>query len=368
MIKLIIIGIIISVGIGCGQSNKLKYQVVIDNDYNTLFTRTDGWTGGDVAHTIPLSDTITLWLFGDAWIGPVVENRHHNAEMISDVVAIQHGKDAHPNKLKFYYKQKDGKPAPVFTPPDSRGVFWLTGGGIKSAKGLYLIASQVIKKESDTSVFGFETTNKFILSIDNPLDEPTHWRVDIHKMPFFYRSSEGTEIDFGIPQFIKDGYIYIYGVENNKPERNRFMLLARVQEDQILNFNVWEFYSDGNWQKDFMKASRLCNQFGAEYSVSYQSSLNKYVTIYTELGMSDKIMLRTSDTPEGHWSEQEVIYRAPEVNWDKEYFCYAARGHAELSGVNDLLVSYVCNSTDFWKMVADARIYRPKFIRIKFTN
>jgi len=31
-------------------------------------------------------------------------------------------------------------------------------------------------------------------------------------------------------------------------------------------------------------------------------------------------------------------------------------------------VSYVCNSTDFWKMAADARIYRPKFIRIEFAE
>ncbi len=82
--------------------------------------------------------------------------------------------------------------------------------------------------------------------------------------------------------------------------------------------------------------------------------------------MSDKIMLRTAVSPEGPWSPPEVIYRTPETAWDKSYFCYAAKGHPELSGEKDLLVSYVCNSTDFFKMAADARIYRPKFIRIEF--
>ena len=76
--------------------------------------------------------------------------------------------------------------------------------------------------------------------------------------------------------------------------------------------------------------------------------------------------MRTANKPEGPWSPREVIYKAPESGWDKSYFCYAARGHAELSGKNDLLVSYICNSTDFWKMAANADIYRPKFIRIRF--
>jgi len=50
------------------------------------------------------------------------------------------------------------------------------------------------------------------------------------------------------------------------------MLLARVNEKQFLSFGSWEFYSHGRWEDDFRKAERLCNNFGAEYSVSFLPS------------------------------------------------------------------------------------------------
>lgn len=361
---LCVISIIVSI-LSC-STNKIKYDVAIDQDYNNTFTQIEGWTGGDVAITIPLSDTLTLWLFGDSWIGQIKDNRHLDAEMINNSVAIQYGKKASNENLRFYFNQTENKPASLFSPLDKKGFYWLSGG-INTENGLFLIASQIIKNESDSSVFGFESMSNFIFCIQNPFDEPTNWKFRIEKIPFS-QNSEETQIDFGIPQFVNNGFIYLYGVEFNKKKNDRYMLLARVLKGQILNFSSWEFYSNGNWGKDFKKADRLCNHFGAEYSVSFQPFLNKYVTIYTELGMSENIMLRTSDKPEGPWSQQQIVYKAPEVHWDNEYFCYAAKGHAELSEFDDLLVSYVCNSTDFWKMAADSKIYRPKFIRIKFKN
>ena len=64
-----------------------------------------------------------------------------------------------------------------------------------------------------------------------------------------------------------------------------------------------------------------------------------------------------------------MSYKCPEMDWNSHYFCYAAKGHPELSLHKDeLLVSYVCNADDFWKMAADPRIYRPKFIKVKFRS
>jgi hypothetical protein len=361
----IILAVIILVCIGFTSPYKIKYHVDIDSNYNKLFTRNYGWSGGDIAHTVPLSDSMTLWLFGDSWIGPVINNQHLYADMISNSVAIQYGKVADKNNIKFYYGRKDKKPVPLFAPLDGRGAYWLSFGGIKTKNSLYLIVSQIIKKENDNSIWGFESIGNFILTIDNPFDEPTKWRVGTERIPFFI-NTEDIEIDFGIPQFIKDSYIYIYGVEFNKKKNDRYMLLARVPEEQLLNFDTWKFYTKGNWANDFKKADKLCNHFGAEYSVCYHPYLNKYITIYSELGLSEKIMMRTSLKPEGPWSKQEEIYKTPEMSWDKTYFCYAGRGHIELSGLNDLLVSYVCNSTNVGKMANDARIYRPKFIRVTF--
>jgi hypothetical protein len=364
LMKIFIAVILLSLT-GSGLPYQQKFHVEEDKKYNSIFTRKNGWTGGDIASTIPFTDSLTFWLFGDSWIGPVKKNKHTNSSMISNVVAIQNGKNASSPVMKYYYAQKDKKPESLFSPADGRGYYWLTGGGIKVKEKLYLIAAQIVKKENDNSVFAFESVGNTLLSIENPMDEPVKWKVGYTKIPFF-NNSDDSEVDFGIPQFIKGGLIYIYGVELRKKEKERYMLLARVAEDKILNFEDWEFYSEGKWEKDFRKADRLCNHFGAEYSVCYHPFLKKFITIYTELGMSDKIMMRSSVNPEGPWSDQIEIYRTPETKWSKNYFCYAARAHIELSGKNDLLVSYVCNSFDFWEMAADARIYRPKFIRVIF--
>ena len=114
--------------ISFGINEGIKFRVKIDTDYDALFTRTKGWTGGDIAHTVPLSDSITLWLFGDTWIGKVKNTRHVNSKMISNSVAIQYGKTANKKNLRFYYKTTDGKPAALFTPDDGNGQFWLDQG------------------------------------------------------------------------------------------------------------------------------------------------------------------------------------------------------------------------------------------------
>jgi len=366
MRRIILNGLVIMMALFSAGCRKTTFIVETDEAYNNLFDRTDGWSGGDVACSAPLSDSVILWLFGDSWIGPVVQNRHYNSQMINNVVAIQTGIEVRPDRIKFYYNENEGKASPLFIPPDGNGWFWLTGGGIMTEKGLALIAGQVAKVEGDSSVFGFRGVANYLLLVENPMDDPVNWKVVMKKIPFYEVKPDGTEISFGSLQLKKNGFIYVYGTELSKPESNRFMLLARTPEDHLSDFDEWEFYGDGAWHREFGKSGRLCDLFGAEYSVAWNPSMKKYITIYSEMGMSDKIIMRTSPKPEGPWSPQEVIYKAPESGWDKSYFCYAARGHAELSGKNDLLISYICNSTDFWKMAANADIYRPKFIRIRF--
>ena len=353
--------------ISFGIIEGIKFSFKIDTDYDALFTRTKGWTGGDIAHTVTLSDSITLWLFGDTWIGKVKNNRHVNSKMISNSVAIQYGKSAIKKNLKFYYGSPERKPSPLFAPEDGIGVYWLSGGGINTKDALYLIASQIVKLENDSSIFGFKSIGNSVLRIENPFDDPRNWSWKAFQIPFFVNTAD-KEVYLGILQFIRDGYIYIYGHEFMKKENSRYLLLARVPEGQIMEFDKWEFYSNDQWGKDFRNAERLCNNMGAEYSVCYHPFLKKYVLVYSGMEKSEKILLRTSENPEGPWSEEIEVYNSPEAEWSKNYICYAGRSHIELSGSKDLLISYVCNSWDFWEMAADARIYRPRFIRIEFED
>ncbi|HUS73741.1 MAG TPA: DUF4185 domain-containing protein [Sedimentisphaerales bacterium] len=348
---------------GAGQIKhgalEAKYSVEPMPQYDALFTQEKGWTGADGAYSVALSDMVTLWLYGDTWIGNIVDGQHKDATMINYSIALQSGKDPSTASVKFIWQEtKEGKPAAFIAPADGVGEFWMSHGIMADGK-LYLFLRQVVE---DGKYIGM-----WLGEVGNPQDEPLKWRIKQYKVPFG-RYSENGNLYFGVA-FMRDGdFVYIYGCDEDwkKGMGGRSMIAARVPPDKIADFEKWRFWNGADWGADVNKVSGLFDGAGAESSVSFQPAIKKYVAIYTEYGMSANIMMRVSDTPIGPWSKPYKVYKCPEYKWHKTYFCYAGKGHPELSGPDELIITYVCNSTDFWQMARDARIYRPRFFKIKF--
>ncbi len=337
-------------------------------EYDRLFQRQDGWTGSDVASSIPLGQDRVLWLFGDTWIGKIRGGKHVDAALVSNTVAVQTGLDPATAKMEFHHVSRGGKPAALFSPPAGKGVFWLSHGGIRTAKGLYLFMSRILPKPGDASPFGFKAVGMVLAHVARPDEPVSRWRPTLREIPWTSYSPNG-EMVFGMPLVNEGGMIYLYGLEVDAQAGDRFLLVARAPVAELEDFGAWRFFSDGLWQKDFAKASRLADRVGAELSVSYQPFLKKYVAVYTEGGLSQNILMRVAPAPEGPWSAPRLVYKTPETGWDKDYFCYAAKAHPELARASaELIVSYVCNSFDFGKMASDARIYVPKFLRVRFIS
>jgi hypothetical protein len=335
-------------------------------DYDRLFSHDEMWSGGDVACSLPLRDGRILWLFGDSWVGPICAGRR-TGTMVHNTIAIQDGLNPETAPVKFFHGNHGAKPGAFMDPADGTGYFWLTHGGIQTDGGLYLFTSRIINLPGENSVWGFRAAGMVMAKVTNPAADPSQWQVRQFKIPAASDGNTGSEKVFGMPLVREGGFIYLYGLESDKAKSNRYLLAGRVKESALEDFSAWEFYADGQWQPDFRRATPLTDHLGAELSVSYLPRFKRYVLVYTEKGFSDKIMLRSAASPIGPWSKAEVIYRTPEMGWDQTYFCYAAKAHPELSRSDDeLIISYVCNSSDFSKMVADTRIYFPKFLRVKF--
>ncbi len=344
----------------------LNYSVQPITEYDALFTKEKGWTGADGAYSVSLSDTTTLWLYSDTWIGDIINGRHKDATMINNTIALQSGKNPLSASANFFWQTtKDGKPASFIKPADGIGWFWLYHGVIADGK-LYLFLMRTIKTD-EKSVWGFKQTGTVLAQIDNPHDDPMNWRMKQYNVPFG-RYSDNGNMFFGSAVMQDKDMVYIYGCKEDwkKGIDGRSMIVARVRPSEIEDFGKWRFFNNGQWKKDVNDATELFGGIASEYSVSFQPILKKYVVIYTENGMSPNIFMRVSDTPVGPWSKPHKVYECPDCNWHKTYFCYAAKAHPALSGPDDLLITYVCNSTDFWQMASDARIYRPRFLRIKF--
>ncbi|WP_246182888.1 DUF4185 domain-containing protein [Mycolicibacterium grossiae] len=126
-----------------------------------------------------------------------------------------------------------------------------------------------------------------------------------------------------------DGYVYSYGTPNG---RQGAAYLSRVAEKDILDVSKYEYYSKGTaggwfgwgatpagWYKG--QPAKATAVFGgteqgacgsvkagsqvSEFSVQYNKTLNKYVTLYGD--QFNNIVMRTSDTPQGTWSDAKVL-------------------------------------------------------------
>ncbi len=96
-----------------------EYSVETIPEYDAVFERTMGWTGGDGVYSVGLGKDVTLWLFSDTWIGPVVNGRHKDAVLVNNTVAIQKGPVPLKNNVEFYWgKAEDGKPEALIKPAD----------------------------------------------------------------------------------------------------------------------------------------------------------------------------------------------------------------------------------------------------------
>src|SRR5690349_19566905 len=61
-------GLLLLLSSGAGTTAPIATAARKDSVFTELFRRTTGWTAGDGALSVPLSDGRVLWLFGDSHI------------------------------------------------------------------------------------------------------------------------------------------------------------------------------------------------------------------------------------------------------------------------------------------------------------
>jgi len=349
----------------CAAQPEIRVDVL--PHYDALFDRQTGWTGADGAYSVPLSKNLILWLFGDTWVGDIQNNVHVNATIVNNTLAIQHGLPPSESSVDFYIGRTPGGKAEAFIhPADGRGWLWIYHG-VLTPQGLYLFLVQIERTEKPPAA-GFRLIGTWLAHVANPEDLPANWRIAHHRIPWGSFSSPAATL-FGSWVLKQGQWIYIYGTTEDVIDgfHHKYMILARAPESGLARFDQWQFYNNGKWSADYKKAERLCAGVANEYSVSYLPAMGNYIAVYSDSDRSDNIVARFAPNPWGPWDDPVSFYRCPEARWGKNIICYAAKGHPGiLEDPNELMVTYIANSTDFDTMVNDARLYRPRFIRVRF--
>jgi hypothetical protein len=355
----IALAVLFTLAIFYAVAGDFSFGVSAAPNWNRMFQRTNGWIGADLAYSVPMGGDETLWLFGDTFVGQIRHDKRTPAEMIHSSIAIQ----KFGNEPQFYYPlDNKNSPQSFIKSPGPRTYYWL-GDGVRTGDGLYLFVQEI--EWINDSTWGFRCSGNWLAFIQNPDAVPALWKISMHKLPF-NRLANGRDVVLGCEILHTDNFIYIYGYSNRTNLTvSKNQVVARATEMNFGNSDSWEFYSNGTWTKDFDKISSIFSGAGSEGSVSWQPFLKKLVFVYSE-GIWGTILMRTADSPEGPWSTPMKLYQCPEIKISPHVFCYAAKGHPELSATNELLISYAANSENLSEVLNDSRLYWPRFIRVAF--
>lgn len=371
-------------------------QAIPDVEWDAVFSRTEGWTGGDVAGTVDLGDGRTVWVFGDSWIGNVANGRHASgSHMINNAIAIQRhsslgkGRAPHYEQISLFWGPDNEKKKPTaWIVPEKQADthwFWPSGGGLvvpgpSGQSRLILFLFHLTKRGEKDSAWNFKHVGSAMAIVDNVQSPVRDWKVRQIIIPYNIGAKEIAgdapvrETNWGVGALLRKEragnaartYLYIYGIHNAQPT-NKQLLLARVVPEDVEQLDQWEFHAgEDRWSSKMADAVHVADRMASELSVCevVANGNSTFIIVHSEPLFGRRILLRSAPAPSGPWSKATPVYTVPGLDRGKDYFTYAAKGHLHLSRDNELLTTYIINANNIWDMAVDAAIYRPRFVRV----
>lgn len=365
------------------------------SEWDQVFSRKEGWIGGDAIYSMLLPENEVLWLFADTFIGKVADGqRQPGLKMVNNTLARHKlaapGFPPEHDSVQFLWSEhpsgKDPKGPAEISPQTEPGAwikptapgreeewYWVADAicvPTSTGKPRLLIFLWRMAKAGNKGVFDFRVVGTNVAIIDNPEAKWSEWQPEqldvVHPQTPAADPQSPPDVVWGsellLERIGKEDYLLIYGYRSGKVGNE--LLLARVLPEQIHAMNRWEFHSADGWTGKLDEAAPLTTGVPTEYSVSKIDSREgpEWVLIQSELLFGTRIQMRTAPTLIGPWSDPAPVYSIPDIDASKKHFTYAAKAHPELSPPGKLLISYVVNSFDFGEACRNADIYRPRFV------
>ncbi len=242
---------------------------------------------------------------------------------------------------------------------------WLQDGVVL---GDFLYVYPILVKDFEGFFKVFKVDMLKIPIVDETLD---YENVVYFDTPLQHTTSDGGTIYYGAGLLNlsassgydnPDGYVYLYGY---KDLNGRKLTVARFLPENIEDFNKYEFYDGTTWSNDINDSFGMIDKVSPELSVSYiQEGMfaGKYMLVVMENTTSGNVTYALSDNPYGPFSDYTLLYQT----YENEYldcFTYNAKMHPHLTEPGEFLISYNVNTYN-WTQLSDARIYRPRFLRL----
>ncbi len=281
--------------------------------------------------------------------------------MIANTIAIS---TCHENKfaLHYFWRDRDSNaPHPFFDSGTKEYRYWPMDGFV-SGGNLYVALLQVAKKPIGDA-FGFEMIGVKMARIKNPTADPQRWHID-------YTELASGKVAFpGVSAIVAQRWVYLFAVLADDKHPKRPMILTRIPLTRLAKpAQAIEYLAkDGAWKRDLDWAdARIVIDAGhTEMSIRYHSAIQKWIAVQQKPGLGAGVGVRTASHLEGPWSSFDrgfsIEEKAPGAN--EKTFCYAAKEHIEFARTSgEMLITYICNSTDLRNLISDMSLYRPQAV------
>ncbi|KPL00501.1 MAG: hypothetical protein AMJ91_04440 [candidate division Zixibacteria bacterium SM23_73_3] len=356
-----------------GSTTKVNFEDYSNYNFATAFPECeagfpykDGWLGGDAAISIPISRTQILWIFSDTFVGTKDQRSRQGSHMVSNTVAISTCDKENGWRIEYFWrKQYTDNQQPFFESHTDRYKYWPEGVFVYK-NDLYVALSKVGPKydAAPDELFDFSHIGATLAKISNyKMTTPDKWTVELIPWSSVFDTDSWKS-------WVKHGeHLYVF---TSQPEEKTF--LTRFPLAQLYNPKEYVEYlaKDMLWKHGFNPEDAypvIKDVIGG--SVRYHADLNQWIMVYGPRFLSNKIVMHTAPELIGPWSEAIVIYTTPEqspgtAKYDKNHFCYAGREHIQFYNKKNkkLLITYDCNSTDFFKLLSNMEIYSPRVVSI----
>lgn len=342
--------------LACSTFTAGRYDAQVSpNHCLPVFPDKDGWYGGDGAYSIKLDNERTLWVFGDTFVGcPGCRRDRIDMDVVlGTTVGISSCSVNNEFNIKYYLKHSGGQYTSSFGKDE-----WLWPQDPFIANGvLYIPLIAIVPGDKKDEVFNFKVAgHKFVRVRDFSAADPRKWNYDYVDLT----PALSPEIAaFASTSVVHDHYVYFYPFYvHAKDNLNIFgNILARIAIDRVDHpVGAIEYYTkEGTWENRLNpeKVKIVLDASVSELSVRYHEADKKWIAVYLSTqNKGDRLLYQTSDRLEGPWSEARPLgVPVPEVDpqsalHDKGNFCYAGKEHIEFSRDKNLVVTYVCNSSE----------------------
>jgi Domain of unknown function (DUF4185) len=325
------------------------------------------WQGADAAYSIPLRDGRVVWIFGDTLYGDQRLVNGEEPRMVHNTLGIstcKHGKWKIDYAIK---KDAAGNPDSFFKPQKNDGTYYWALDGVEYKNELWITLVCVRNvPNSNAFALGFAICGTDLAHMTGLEGDPQDWKV-----AYFPLVGQDVHANPSASAVIEGDYLYIYTLYE-KGTRPQILTRIPLKDLGDPKKNLQYLGSDDQWHDgiDPTKAKTIMKTGASEMSVRYHPELKKWIAVMVDPQIfSDKVILRTSPSMTGPWTDGDVIYRIPIVQksdpkYDPDTFCYAGKEHPEFEKPGELLFTYVCNTMKPKKLTAETNIYFPQVVRM----